>query len=69
MPLDLLGEIHSSTGVASGDWRTFREEVTGMYLLSGGLSGPMPDYLLILTMQDTATREQEILEITLKLCP
>ena len=44
MPLDLLGEIDSSTGVASGDWRTFREEVTGMYLLSGGLSGPMPWY-------------------------
>ena len=38
MPLDLLGEIHSSTGVLSGDWRTYREEVTGMYLLSGGLS-------------------------------
>jgi hypothetical protein len=37
MPLDLLGEIHSSTGVLSGDWRTYREEVTGMYLLSGGL--------------------------------
>jgi len=32
MPLDLLGEIHSSTGVLSGDWRSFREEVTRMYL-------------------------------------
>tara|TARA_Y100000004_G_scaffold142463_1_gene162039 strand:- start:625 stop:900 length:276 start_codon:yes stop_codon:yes gene_type:complete len=35
MPLDLLGEIHSSTGVLSGDWASFRAEVTGMYLLSG----------------------------------
>jgi hypothetical protein len=38
-PLDLLGEIHATTGIASGDWRNFREEVTGMYLLSGGISG------------------------------
>jgi hypothetical protein len=35
MPLDLLGEIHSSNSVSSGDWASFRAEVTGMYLLSG----------------------------------
>ena len=39
MPLDLLGEIHSSTGVLSGDWASFMGEVTGMYLLSGGGAG------------------------------
>jgi|TARA_R100000152_G_C6690440_1_gene122190 acetone carboxylase gamma subunit len=43
-PLGLLGEIHSSNSVTSGSWRTYREQVTGMYLLSGGLSGPMPWY-------------------------
>lgn len=35
MPNDLLSEMHSSTGVASGDWAAFRAETTGMYLLSG----------------------------------
>jgi len=35
MPNDLLGEIHSSNSVSSGDWAAFRSEVTGMYLLSG----------------------------------
>ena len=36
MPLDLLGEIHSSNASGSGDWASFRSEVTGMYILSGG---------------------------------
>ena len=35
MPIDLLSEIHSNTSVDSGDWASFRAEVTGMYLLSG----------------------------------
>tara|TARA_A100001201_G_scaffold140061_1_gene132730 strand:- start:1094 stop:1369 length:276 start_codon:yes stop_codon:yes gene_type:complete len=35
MPIDLLSEIHSSTATGSGDWASFRAEVTGMYLLSG----------------------------------
>jgi len=39
MPNDLLSEIHSSTGIQSGDWATFRAEVTGMYLLSGQGTG------------------------------
>jgi len=35
MPNDLLGQIHSSTSPWSKDWGDFRDEVTGMYLLSG----------------------------------
>jgi hypothetical protein len=31
----LLQEIHSSTGVESGDWSGFRHRVTGYYLVSG----------------------------------
>jgi hypothetical protein len=39
MPLDLLGEIHPSYASGSGTWSGWRHDITGMYLLSGGISG------------------------------
>mgnify|MGYP003115783991 CR=1 FL=1 len=36
MANQLKDRIHTSTSTSSGDWASFRSEVTGMYITGGG---------------------------------